>query len=41
MFLKSLKALAGSVNEDFCTDDFEMDFEISKMGKVNFETWYF
>ena len=41
MFLKSLKALAGSVNENFCTDDFEMDFEISKMGKVNLETWYF
>ena len=30
-----------NVNNDFCTDCFGMNFEISGTGSVNIETWQF
>ena len=37
-FLKSFATLQGSVKDDFCTDYFEINFEITEKGTVNIET---
>ena len=39
--LKSFEVLEGCVNDDFCTDYFEINFEINETGSINFETQHF
>ena len=41
IFLKTFEVPEWSVNEDFYTNDFEMNFAICGIGKVNVDRWHF